>query len=449
MNDTIAAISTAMANSALAIVRISGPDAIPVVSQIFKGKNLADVKSQTVVYGHIVEDSKPIDEVMVAVHRKPHTFTAEDLVEITCHGGVFVTQKVLSMLLLHGARMAEPGEFTKRAFLNGRIDLTQAEAVMDLIEAQTESALKMANQALLGKIKMMINELRNQLLTSILEIEVNIDYPEYLDEKQITTEVLLPNLVQLKTSIDEIVRKSEVGTMIQHGIRTAIIGKPNVGKSSLLNALLKEERAIVTSIAGTTRDTIEASYRVGGVLLKLIDTAGIHEAVDVVEKIGIERTKRVIQEADLVLLVFDNSTPLDDNDRMILKLTEGKRRLIIINKQDLISKINLTELHHDIMLSSYHEQSIDRLEQLIRKTCLQDIPYEVDDQMIGSFRQQAKIRSAQAHLSEAIKALEQGMPVDIVNIDLRAAYDDLSHIVGESTSENLQEELFKRFCLGK
>lgn len=449
MNETIAAISTALANSALSIVRISGPEAISVVSQIFRGKSLQEVRNHSVVYGHIVDEGKPVDEVMVSIHRKPHTFTAEDLVEITCHGGVFVTQKVLSLLLSRGARMAEPGEFTKQAFLNGRIDLTQAEAVMDLIEAQTEAALKMANQALLGRTKQAINSLRDQLLSSILEIEVNIDYPEYMDEKQITTELLLPNLLALKELIDEVVRKSQIGTMIQHGIKTAIIGKPNVGKSSLLNALLKEERAIVTDVAGTTRDTIEAGYRVGGILLKLIDTAGIRESSDVVEKIGIERTKRVIQEADLVLLVFDNSTPLDDNDRMILKMTTGKRRIIIINKQDLISKINLQDLPYDILLSSYQEESIDRLEQLIRKICLQDIPYEVDDHMIGSYRQSAKIRLAQERLTSAINTLQQGMPVDIANIDLRAAYDELSQVVGESTSEDLQEELFKRFCLGK
>ncbi len=449
MFDTIAAISTALANSALAIVRVSGEDAIKIVNSLFLGKNLTNVKTKTLNYGHIVDKGNFIDEVMIGLYRAPATFTGEDLVEITCHGGLFVTQKILSLIIEKGARLAEPGEFTKRAFLNGRIDLTQAEAVMDLIEAQTEASLKMASNALLGKTKDYINLLRQKLLKCILEIEVNIDYPEYEDEKQITNELLRPTLHDLICELESILKKAEVGTLIKHGIKTAIIGKPNVGKSSLLNALLAEERAIVTDIAGTTRDTIEASLKLGGLVLRLIDTAGIRETQDYIENIGIDRTKKTIAEADLVILVFDNSSPIDQDDLTILKLTEKKKRLIIINKQDLDSKIDYSILPTYLLLSSFNKQDIAKLEKLLVKTILHDISLEIDETYLGSIRQITKIKSALYHLNEALKALLTGYPVDIVNVDIRLAYDDLSSIIGEATSESLPDELFKRFCLGK
>ncbi|MFA6889546.1 MAG: tRNA uridine-5-carboxymethylaminomethyl(34) synthesis GTPase MnmE [Bacilli bacterium] len=449
MNETIAAISTAMGNSALAIVRISGPQAIFVVNSIFKGPSLERMHSHSVSYGHIIDHEVVIDEVLVTVFRAPKTFTAEDLVEITCHGGSFVTRKILSLLLGAGARLAEPGEFTKRAYLNGRIDLTQAEAVMDMIESETDAALKMANIALSGATKKYINTLRNQLLQCILNIEVNVDYPEYEDETQITASLLIPTLTSVADQLQDVLRKSDIGKLIQHGIKTAIIGKPNVGKSSLLNALLKEERAIVTNVAGTTRDTIEASLRLGGVVLQLIDTAGIRSTSELVERMGIERAKAVIRQADLIILVFDNSVPLDENDQLILELTADKKRLIVVNKQDLATRINLRELSHYRMVSSFEPKDIDLLEKDIQEICLQNIEIDIDETYIGSLRQIEKIKLAFFHIQEALASLRNKMPIDIANIDIRLSYDALSLIVGEATSENIQEELFKRFCLGK
>lgn len=449
MFDTIAAISTALANSALAIVRISGKEAIRIVDGIFSGKSLLTAKANSLSYGHIIEDDNIIDEVIIGLYKAPHTFTSEDLVEITCHGGIFVTQKILSLLIKKGARLAEPGEFTKRAFLNGRIDLTQAEAVMDLIEAQTEAALKMANVALVGRTKDYINSLREKLLTCILEIEVNIDYPEYEDEKQVSLELLEPLLKAMIKELEMILAKAEIGKLIKHGIKTAIIGKPNVGKSSLLNALLAEERAIVTSIAGTTRDTIEASLRLGGLVLRLIDTAGIRQADDIIEKIGIERTKQAINEADLIILVFDNSSPIDKDDWEILELTKNKKRIIVVNKQDLEAKIDLSLLPYYILMSSFNKQDITFLEDAIKDTILNNISINIDETYLGSFRQIEKIKSALNHLKEANSALNNKYPIDIINIDIRLAYNDLLAIVGEAMSEDLPTELFKRFCLGK
>ncbi len=449
MNDTIAAISTALGGSALAIVRLSGSDAISVVQKIFKGRTLTTLPTSTAVYGHIVTKDTTIDEVLVTVFRAPKSFTTEDLVEITCHGGSFVTRKILSLLLENGARLALPGEFTKRAYLNGRIDLTQAEAVMDIIESETDAALKMANIALSGQTKQYINSLRDRLLQCILEIEVNIDYPEYEDEKQITSSILLPTLLSLKQELEEILRKADIGKLIQHGIKTAIIGKPNVGKSSLLNALLKEDRAIVTDIAGTTRDTIEASLKLGGVVLKLIDTAGIRETQERVEQIGILRAKKVIEEADLVILVFDYSAPLDQNDDLILELTAHKKRIIVVNKQDLALQIDLSQIPNYLLVSSFNASDVERLEKAIQDVCLENIETDIDHTYLGSVRQIENVKEAQRHLEDAIASLEGQMPIDIANIDIRSSYDCLSEIVGEATSKSLHEELFKRFCLGK
>ncbi|MDD4211973.1 MAG: tRNA uridine-5-carboxymethylaminomethyl(34) synthesis GTPase MnmE [Bacilli bacterium] len=449
MNDTIAAISTALGGSALAMVRLSGTDAISVVQRIFKGRPLATLPTSTAAYGHVVSGTTTIDEVVITVFRAPKSFTTEDLVEITCHGGAFVTRKILSLLLENGARLALPGEFTKRAYLNGRIDLTQAEAVMDIIASETDAALKMANNALSGQTKQYINSLRDRLLQCILEIEVNIDYPEYEDEKQITSNILLPNLLSLKQELEEILRKADIGKLIQNGIKTAIIGKPNVGKSSLLNALLKEDRAIVTDIAGTTRDTIEAGLKLGGVVLKLIDTAGIRETQERVEQIGILRAKKVIEEADLVILVFDYSAPLDQNDAQILDLTAHKKRIIVVNKQDLAVQIDLSQIPNHLLVSSFKARDIERLEKAIQDVCLENIETDIDYTYLGSMRQIEKVKEAKRHLEDAIASLEEQMPIDIANIDIRSSYDCLSMIVGEATSEALHEELFKRFCLGK
>ena len=319
-NETIVAIATAPSNSAISIIRLSGSEAIDIANSIFKGKNLSKVKSHTVHYGHIVYNNETIDEVLVSVFKAPKTFTREDVVEINCHGGIYVTNKVLEILLVNGARLAEPGEFTKRAFLNGRIDLTQAEAVIDIIESNTASSLKMANLGILGETKKVISDFRERILECLLKIEVNIDYPEYEDEEQITEDILIPRLNILKLDMEKVLEKSEVSRIIKYGVKTAIIGKPNVGKSSLLNALIREDKAIVSNIAGTTRDIVEGSINIGGIVLNLIDTAGVRDTSDFVEKIGVEKTKKIIDDADLIMLVFDNNTPLNSDDLKLLDI---------------------------------------------------------------------------------------------------------------------------------
>ncbi|MFA6375285.1 MAG: tRNA uridine-5-carboxymethylaminomethyl(34) synthesis GTPase MnmE, partial [Bacilli bacterium] len=361
-NETICAISTANGTGAISIVRLSGFDAINIVNKIFKGKDLNKVKTHTINYGHIFDKNEMLDEVVVSVFKSPKTYTKEDIVEINCHGGQYVTSKILELVILNGARLAEPGEFTKRAFLNGRIDLTQAESVMDLIDAKTKNTLRMANFGLRGDIKNLISKFRRSILDCILKIEVNIDYPEYESEEQITTEFLLPTIKNNIIDINKIIEKSENSILIKEGITTAIIGKPNVGKSSILNALLREDKAIVTDIAGTTRDIIEGKINVGGVILNLIDTAGIRETSDIVEKIGVEKAKKIINSASLIIIVFDFSTELNENDNLILKLTENKNRIIVINKSDLPKKINLEILGEYLLLSAFSEKDINILE---------------------------------------------------------------------------------------
>ena len=324
--DTIAAISTALANGAISIVRLSGDEAISIVNSCFKGKDLTKVASHTVHYGHIYDGCELIDEVLVSVFKAPKTFTKEDVVEINCHGGIYVTNKILELVLTKGAKLAEPGEFTKRAYLNGRIDLTQAESVMDVIEAKTKSSLKMANYGLNGETKKLIDGFKERILKCILEIEVNIDYPEYEDEVQVNKEVLKPTVNSLIDDLKIIINKADEASIIKKGLKTAIIGKPNVGKSSLLNALLKEDKAIVTNIAGTTRDIVEGDINVGGILLHLIDTAGVRNTTDTVEQIGVEKTRKILDEAELIMLVFDYSEKLDKIDLDLLEKTKEKNR---------------------------------------------------------------------------------------------------------------------------
>lgn len=449
MEDTIAAISTALGQGALSIVRMSGSKAIEIASRVFVGKDLRHVPSHTVHYGHIADGKQIIDEVLVSVFRAPKTFTKEDVVEISCHGGIYVTNRILELLLAEGCRQAEPGEFTKRAFLNGRIDLTQAESVMDIIEAKTESSLKMANYGLRGDIRRMVESLRNELLQAILKIEVNIDYPEYEDEEQITDEVLKPTVSRLLQEITEILHKSRTGTILKEGISTAIIGKPNVGKSSLLNALLREEKAIVTDVAGTTRDIVEGSLNVGGIVLNLIDTAGIRPTEDIVEKIGIGKTKKALEKADLIILVFDYSLPLEDTDYELLKMTEEKTRIIVVNKRDLPQKINSDILKDYLLLSSFREQDIEKLEAKIREVCrISDIT-DIDYTYIGNTRQIAKLRQAKQSLEDANQGIDNGLPVDMINVDLTLAWKHLGAILGKSETDELINELFSRFCLGK
>src|SRR5690554_6934116 len=449
MLDTIAAISTAFGKGALSIVRMSGNEAIEIANKLFKGKNLNKVKSHTVHYGHIVDEGEIIDEVLLTVFRAPKTFTREDVVEISCHGGIFVTNKILELLLLNGARLAEPGEFTKRAYMNGRIDLTQAEAVSDIIDARTKSSLKLANIGLRGDIKKLIEGFRSEVLTCIARIEVNIDYPEYEDEEQITTEIIIPVISDLLVKVNNIIEKSEASQVIKEGIKTAIIGKPNVGKSSLLNSLLREDKAIVTDIAGTTRDVVEGIFSVGGVILNLIDTAGIRETSDVVEKIGVEKTKAVINDAELIILVFDYSNELDQQDLEILEKTKNKTRIIVVNKQDLDQKIDLSILDNYLLISTFNQNDIDRLESKIKEVTNISNITNIDSTYLGNARQIAKLKEARNNLEHALISSKENQVIDMINIDLTLAWKALGEIIGEDNPDALLDELFSKFCLGK
>lgn len=449
MFDTIAAISTAFGKGALSIVRMSGSEAIEIANKVFKGKNLLKVPTHTVHYGHIVDKGEVIDEVLVSVFRAPKTFTREDVVEISCHGGIFVSNKILELLLLSGARLAEPGEFTKRAYLNGRIDLTQAEAVSDIIEAKTKSSLKLANKGLRGDIRELIERFRSSVLTCIARIEVNIDYPEYEDEQLINNEVIVPIISDLLIEIDDIIEKSETSLIIKEGVKTAIIGKPNVGKSSLLNSLLREEKAIVTNIAGTTRDVVEGMVSVGGVILNLIDTAGIRETSDIVERIGVEKTKAVINDAQLIILVFDYSEVLDKQDLELLELTKDKPRIIVVNKQDLNKTIDLSAFTDYILISTFNKKDIEKLEQKIKEVTNISNITDIDSTYLGNARQIAKLKEAKKYLETALASAKSNQVIDMVNIDLTLAWKTLGEIIGEENPDALLDELFSKFCLGK
>ena len=446
ITDTICAISTAYGTAGISVIRVSGDEAIEKVNQIFKGKNLLKVDSHTIHYGHIMgSDNKEIDEVMVAVLRNPRSFTTEDMVEISTHGGILVTQKVLKRLLSIGVRMANPGEFTERAFVSGRIDLAESEAVMDLINAKNDNAMKLALNALKGETSKLINDLRDKLLGIIAIIEVNIDYPEYDDTVEMTNQLVKPEIEAFIKDLDEILKGSNKGRLLKEGVSTAIIGKPNVGKSSLLNALLNEERAIVTNIAGTTRDTVEASINIGGITLNLIDTAGIRETSDLVEKIGIDRSKKAINQAELVILVLDLSASLSKEDEILLELTKHKRRILVGNKKDLGYKLELIDI---IPLSALTKDNLDALEsKIINILQLEDIGEDFN--YISSVRHIQKLEETKILLQQVLGAIEAGLPIDMVEIDIRNAWQTLGEITGDYHPEDLIDELFSKFCLGK
>ncbi|MGI6360113.1 MAG: tRNA uridine-5-carboxymethylaminomethyl(34) synthesis GTPase MnmE [Acholeplasmatales bacterium] len=444
--DTICAISTAYGTAGISVIRVSGDEAIKKVNQIFKGPNLTKVKSHTLHYGFILgKDKEPIDEVMIAILKAPRSFTTEDMVEISTHGGILVTNKVLKRLLEVGIRLARPGEFTERAFVHGRIDLAESEAVMDLISAKNENALKLAMQGLRGNVSKLIDDLRLDLLDIIAHIEVNIDYPEYDDTIIMTNEIIKPRIEAFIKRLDEILYDANKGRLIREGVNTAIIGKPNVGKSSLLNALLKEERAIVTDVAGTTRDTIEASLNLGGITLNLIDTAGIRATLDKVEKIGITRSKKAILEAELVILVLDLSEELTKEDEELLDLTKDKVRILVGNKKDLGSKLNIKDL---IPLSVLNNEGLELLEKSILSK-LQLTEINTDFNYISNVRHIQKIEEAKELLLDVIKSIDAGLPIDMVEIDIKKSWEILGSIVGKYHPEDLIDELFRKFCLGK
>ena len=439
--NTICAISTALQEGAISIVRISGEKAISIVSQIFT-KDLRSVPSHTIHYGNIIdENGKPVDEVLVSVFRAPKTYTREDVVEINCHGGIFITRKILSLVLSKGASLAKPGEFTQRAFYHGRIDLSQAEAVQDMIEATNDSAAHMAIKGIKGSVKKLLAPLIEDLLDIIAQIEVNIDYPEYEDIEQLTENDLLPKTKKWLAQIDAILKKAQTGQVLKKGIDTVIVGRPNVGKSSLLNALLEEDKAIVTDIAGTTRDIVEGQIHIGSIQLNLIDTAGIRKASDKIEQIGIEKSQEKLKEAALVLLVLDGSAPLTKEDKELLEKTKDKMRLVIWNKDDL-SKGNkegicICAKDHQI------QPLIDALESLYENDLLKEEPILSNERQIGLLHQ------AKEDMQRAKEALEAHIEPDLVEIDIQQAHDHLKEILGEVSREDLLDTLFSKFCLGK
>jgi len=447
-NDTIAAISTALGQAAINIVRLSGPEALDIIQKIFKGKDLTKVNSHTIHYGKIHDQGTIIDEVLVSVFLAPKTFTRETMIEINTHGGTFVAQKVLELLLTQGARIAENGEFTERAYLNGRIDLTQAESVMDIIEARSNLSLSLANKGLDGKIYDLITELREDLLNIIANIEVNIDYPEYDDVEMLTNDIVLPQTMTLLEKVNHLLDKASMGQIIKDGVKTAIIGRPNVGKSSLLNALLREDKAIVTEIQGTTRDTVEGQLNIGGIMLNLVDTAGIRDSEDTIEKIGIDKSKALINEAELILYVLNNNEALTNDDKQLLKLTEHKKRIVIINKIDLEGNIE-EKFPNSVSISALKRINIDALEDRIKSMFFSGEMDIQDQTYLSNARHIAKMRQVKTHLEEAIQTGEDLMPIDMVEIDLKAAWETLGEIIGQTKNTALLDELFSKFCLGK
>lgn len=448
--DTIAAISTPLGEGAIAIVRLSGSDALSIAKKVFQGKDLDKVASHTINYGHIFDKDRLVDEVMLSVMKAPKTFTREDLVEINTHGGIAVTQEILQLLLRSGARLAEPGEFTKRAFLNGRIDLAQAESVMDLIRAKTDQAANIAVKQLDGSLSNLINNIRQEILESLAQVEVNIDYPEYDDVETMTSQILLEKTAHFEQLLETLLATAKRGKILREGLRTAIIGRPNVGKSSLLNQLLREEKAIVTDIAGTTRDVITEFANIGGVPLELIDTAGIRETEDVVEKIGVERSQKALEEADLVLLVLDASSPLTPKDLELLELSSATNRIILLNKTDLPEKIELEKLPEDfIRISALKNENLDAVEKQIRALFFSGEIETKDATTLSNARHIGLVEQALDALKEANRGLAMGLPVDLIQVDITRCWQLLGEITGEAAPDELITQLFSQFCLGK
>lgn len=453
MNDTICAIATSQGIGAISIIRVSGEDSINIVNKIFKGKDLTKVNSHTINYGHIIENDEIIDEVLVSVMKSPKTFTTEDIVEINTHGGIAPTNKTLELLLENGCRLAEPGEFTKRAFLNGRIDLLEAEAVMDMIDAKTETQRKMAVNQIDGKTSNLINELRSDMIQIISNINVNIDYPEYDDVDIITNDILIPKISNLKEKIKRILKESENGKIIKEGIKTSIIGRPNVGKSSLLNALLKEDKAIVTDIAGTTRDIVEGQISINGIILNMIDTAGIRDTEDIIEAIGVEKSLKIMEEADLILFMLNNNEEIKKDTLNLLQKIKDKKYLVLINKKDLASKIKKELLNIDnnriIELSIINNEGIEELkEKIIEMFNINELETK-DPTYISNSRSISILKRCLKRIEDIEKSLINNVPIDMIEMDIKNIWEELGTINGTNYEEELLDEMFSRFCLGK
>ena len=450
MNDTIVAISTALGVGAISIVRLSGKDAISIVNNCFKGKDLTKVESHTINYGFIKDNDEIIDEVLVSIMRAPKTYTTEDIVEINCHGGIIATNRILETMLNNGARLAEPGEFTKRAFLNGRINLVESESVMDIIESKTNDARRLAISTLQGNITKLIQDYRKTLKDLLSQIEVNIDYPEYYDIEVVTKDNIKSSIEVLKKDLDKLIKESNNVMPIKQGIKTIILGKPNVGKSSILNKLLNEDKAIVTNIAGTTRDIVEGEINLDGIIINIIDTAGIRSTNDVVESIGVEKSLSLIKDADLVIVVLNNNEKLSKDDKEILEKTKNKERIIVINKVDLDSKINLPkDIENVVYTSTIKEEGIEELKEKIKELFNIEKIKSKDYTYLSNTRQISLAKKALKEIKQAETALNKNMPVDIIEIDLNECFNTLGEIIGETYSDEIIDNLFKNFCVGK
>ncbi|WP_273341708.1 tRNA uridine-5-carboxymethylaminomethyl(34) synthesis GTPase MnmE [Alloiococcus otitis] len=457
--DTIAAISTPPGEGGIGIVRISGEEAVAIADRVYRmgRKKIANQDSHTIHYGHVVdpETDQVVDEVMVTLMKAPKTYTKEDVVEINSHGGILAVNKVLQLVLNNGARLAEPGEFTKRAFLNGRVDLSQAEAVMDMIRAKTDKAMQVAVNQMDGDLSKLIRNLRQEILDTLAQVEVNIDYPEYDDVEEMTSKMLLEKAQAVKAQVKALLETAQQGKVLREGLATAIIGRPNVGKSSLLNKLLREDKAIVTDVAGTTRDIVEEYVSVKGVPLRLIDTAGIRDTEDQVERIGVERSRKAIQDADLVLLVFNQHEALTDEDLALIEATKDHKRIVILNKSDLDQHLDLDRLSQAlpdadfITTSAMTDLGLTDLEDKIADLFFSGQTGDRDATYVSNTRHISLLNKASDALDEVIEGIDLGMPVDLVQVDMTQAWDCLGEITGDSVQDELITQLFSQFCLGK
>lgn len=455
--ETISSISTPVGEGAIAIVRLSGATALEIADTLYKGKKpLSEVDSHTINYGHIVDPDtgETVEEVMAAVMRAPRTYTREDIVEINCHGGIHTVNRVLQLTLKNGAKMAEPGEFTKRAFLNGRIDLSQAEGVMDFIRSKTNEASKVANQQMQGRLRDYIEQLRQSVLNILAQVEVNIDYPEYDDVEEATTSFLLEEAKKVETDIQYLLKTSAEGRILREGLSTVIVGKPNVGKSSLLNYLIQDNKAIVTEVAGTTRDVLEEYVNVNGIPLKLVDTAGIRDTDDIVEKIGVERSRKALNDAELILYVLNNNERLTAEDIELLDSIQDKRVIAIVNKLDLENKLDVEGISQKydmpiVKTSIINSSGVDELEEKIAELFFEGGISSTDSTYLSNNRHISLLDEAHRSIKDAVESAEMDVPIDMVQIDLVKTWELLGEVIGEDVSEQLIDKLFSQFCLGK
>ena len=451
MFDTICAISTTLGVGAISIIRLSGEKSIEIANKIFKGKDLTKVVSHTINYGYIIDGTEIIDEVLVSIMKAPKTYTKEDVVEINCHGGIATTNKILEILLLNGCRLAEPGEFTKRAFLNGRIDLIEAEAVGDLLNSETDKSRKLSINGLTGNITQMINEIRKKLVSISANIEVNIDYPEYEDAIVLTNTLIKPKIISIKDDLEKLLKESQDGKIIKNGIDVAIVGKPNVGKSSLLNTLLEEEKAIVTNVAGTTRDIVEGKIVLNGIVLNLIDTAGIRNTDDIVEQIGVNKSKEIIEKSNLVILVLNNNEKISTEEIELINKLTNKNLIVYINKNDLESKIDLSKINckNIVKGNTKNYKNLNELKSKIVEMFNLEKLENNNANYLSNSRQISIVKKAILSLENCLSEIDNNIEIDLLSIDIKECYDLLGEIIGETYKDELLDEIFANFCLGK